>query len=92
MLEPRDPSPRLADGAACASLSEADCAWRKLFFSVVPCITDSPRDLEALLRAAAEAGATMEWGRLTCHPLFLKPCSQRFFFLSSKQFPQLADN
>jgi len=42
---------------------------------VLPEITDRPRDLEALVRAASEAGAKY----IYANPLFLKPCSAAIF-------------
>jgi DNA repair photolyase len=56
---------------------------------VLPGITDSPKDLEALVRAAAEAGAH----HLFAGPLFLKPCSAAVFLpFLEKQFPELSEN
>jgi DNA repair photolyase len=53
---------------------------------VLPGITDAPRDLEALVKAAAEAGAKS----LFAMPLFLKPCSASVFLpFLEKEFPQL---
>src|SRR5207237_6070578 len=55
---------------------------------VVPGITDSPRDLEALVRATAEAGGKY----IYANPLFLKPCSAAIFLpFVEKGFPQLVD-
>jgi len=42
---------------------------------VLPEITDQPRDLEALVKAASEAGAK----HIFANPLFLKPCSAAVF-------------
>jgi DNA repair photolyase len=56
---------------------------------VIPGITDSPRDLEALVRAAAEAGAQ----HVFANPLFLKPCSAAVFLpFLEQEFPQLAES
>jgi DNA repair photolyase len=56
---------------------------------VIPGITDSPKDLEALVRTAAEAGADYVFA----NPLFLKPCSAAVFLPFLEQhFPHLADN
>jgi DNA repair photolyase len=53
---------------------------------VLPGITDKPRDLDALVRAAAEAGAT----NIFANPLFLKPCSRAVFLPFIKErFPDL---
>jgi DNA repair photolyase len=56
---------------------------------VLPGITDQPKDLEAVVRAAAEAGARGVYS----NPLFLKPCSEKVFmpFLQEK-FPHLVEN
>ena len=56
---------------------------------MIPGITDSPADLEALIRAAAEAGAEYVFA----NPLFLKPCSAAVFLPFVKEnFPHLAAN
>jgi DNA repair photolyase len=56
---------------------------------VVPGITDSPRDLEALVRATAEAGGKY----IYANPLFLKPCSAAVFLpFVEKEFPHLVDS
>src|ERR1700690_1147653 len=53
----------------------------------MPEITDSPRDLEAVVRATAEAGGK----HVFANPLFLKPCSAAVFLpFLEKEFPQLA--
>jgi DNA repair photolyase len=53
---------------------------------VIPGITDSPRDLEAVVRATAEAGGKY----IFANSLFLKPCSAAIFmpFLEA-EFPHL---
>ena len=54
---------------------------------VIPGITDSLRNLEALVRATAEAGGK----HIFANPLFLKPCSAAVFMpFLEKEFPQLA--
>jgi DNA repair photolyase len=56
---------------------------------VVPGITDSPRDLENLIHAAADAGADYVFA----NALFLKPCSAAVFLPFLEQnFPHLATN
>jgi DNA repair photolyase len=56
---------------------------------VLPGITDSPKDLESLVRAAAKAGAH----HIFAGPLFLKPCSAAVFLpFLEKQFPHLVEN
>jgi DNA repair photolyase len=56
---------------------------------VLPGITDSPADLEALVREAAAAGAR----HIFANPLFLKPCSAAVFLPFVEQhFPALVAN
>jgi DNA repair photolyase len=56
---------------------------------VLPGITDQPQDLEAVIRAAAEAGAD----HLFANPLFLKPSSAAVFLPFIEQnFPHLVEN
>jgi DNA repair photolyase len=56
---------------------------------VIPEITDSPRDLEALVRAMVEAGGK----HIFANPLFLKPCSAAVFMpFLEREFPHLAEN
>jgi DNA repair photolyase len=56
---------------------------------VLPEITDSPRDLEALVRATADAGGKY----IFANPLFLKPCSAAIFLpFLEKEFPNLVQN
>src|SRR5262249_504402 len=55
---------------------------------VLPEITDHPRDLEALVKAAAAAGAK----NVFAMPLFLKPCSAAVFLpFLEEHFPALVD-
>ena len=54
---------------------------------VPPRITDAPKQLEAVVRAAAAAKAS----HIYANPLFLKPCSAAVFLPFLKEhFPQLA--
>ena len=85
ILEPRAPRPDLRlDTIRQLSLlgirAGVSCA------PVIPGITDSPRDLDALVRAARDAGASF----LFANPLNLRPCSFAVFmpFLEEK-FPAL---
>jgi DNA repair photolyase len=56
---------------------------------VLPGITDSPRDLEALVRATAKAGGK----HIYANPLFLKPCSSAVFMpFLEKEFPELVES
>jgi DNA repair photolyase len=55
----------------------------------VPEITDSPRDLDALVKAAGEAGAKY----IFANALFLKPCSAAVFMPFLKEhFPTLVEH
>jgi DNA repair photolyase len=56
---------------------------------VLPGITDVSRDLEALVAAAAKAGAKTVFA----NPLFLKPCSASVFLpFLEKEFPHLVQS
>jgi DNA repair photolyase len=86
ILEPRAPRPDLRLDAVRA-LSQAGLRVGVSCSPVVPGITDSPKDLEAVIRAAAEAGADYVFA----NPLFLKPCSAAIFLPFLEQnFPHLA--
>ena len=88
ILEPRAPRPDLRLETI-RKLSEAGLRVGMSGSPVLPGITDSPKDLEALVRAAAEAGAS----HLFAGPLFLKPCSAAVFLpFLEKQFPHLVLN
>ncbi len=86
ILEPRAPRPDLRLDAVRA-LARAGVRVGLSCSPVVPGITDAPKDLEALIRAAAESGADYVFA----NPLFLKPCSAAVFlpFLEAN-FPHLA--
>ncbi len=88
ILEPRAPRPDLRLDAVRA-LRQAGLRVGVSCSPVVPGITDSPKDLEAVIRAAAEAGADYVFA----NPLFLKPCSAAIFLPFLEQnFPRLAEN
>jgi DNA repair photolyase len=88
ILEPRAPRPDLRMDAVRA-LSQAGLRVGVSCSPVVPGITDSPKDLEAVIRAAAEAGGDYVFA----NPLFLKPCSAAVFLPFLEQnFPHLAEN
>jgi len=56
---------------------------------VLPLITDGPGDLEALVKAASEAGAKYVYA----NPLFLKPCSAAVFMpFLEEHFPSLVEH
>jgi DNA repair photolyase len=86
LLEPRAPRPDLRL-AAVRALREAGLAAGVFSMPVLPGLTDREEDLEAIARAAKEAGA--QW--FTAGVLFLMPSSLKEFlpFLEEK-FPRLA--
>lgn len=85
ILEPRAPRPDLRFTAvqkliAAGIQTSVNCA------PVLPGITDSPKELESVVRSAAEAGALS----VAAIPLFLKPCSQKIFMpFLQENFPHL---
>src|ERR1700689_3849924 len=88
ILAPRAPRPDLRLDAVRA-LNEAGLRVGVSCSPVLPGITDSPADLEALVRTAAEAGAHHAFA----NPLFLKPCSAAVFLPFLKEnFPSLAES
>ncbi len=86
-LEPRAPRPDLRLEAVrqlnlAGVYAGVNCA------PVLPEITDRPRDLEALVKAASEAGAKY----IFPSPLFLKPCSAAVFLpFLEENFPALVE-
>jgi DNA repair photolyase len=88
VLEPRAPRPDLRLQAV-SMLAQAGIPTGINCAPVLPGLTDAPADLEAIVKAGAEAGATSVWAS----PLFLKPCSAKVFlpFLQEK-FPHLVAN
>jgi DNA repair photolyase len=85
ILEPRAPRPDLRLEAM-QKLSQAGIAAGVICAPVLPGITDSPRDLEALVRATAQADGKY----IYANSLFLKPCSSAVFMpFLEKEFPQL---
>src|SRR5579872_7541426 len=88
LLEPRAPRPDLRLEAM-RKLNQAGIAAGVICAPVLPGITDSPRDLEALVRATAQAGGK----HVYANPLFLKPCSAAVFLpFLEKEFPQLVES
>jgi len=85
ILEPRAPRPDLRLEAV-KQLNLAGVPAGVICAPVLPGITDAPRDLEALVAAAANVKAKY----IFANPLFLKPCSASVFlpFLEEK-FPHL---
>jgi DNA repair photolyase len=85
ILEPRAPRPDLRLEAV-RQLNLAEVAAGVICAPVLPGITDAPSDLEALVEAAAHAGAKS----IFANPLFLKPCSASVFLpFVETEFPQL---
>jgi len=85
LLEPRAPRPDLRL-AAIKKLSEAGIAVGALASPLIPGITDSEGELEALAQAAKEAGA--QW--IASGVLFLMPSSAKQFLPFLKErFPRL---
>ncbi|MGA3107399.1 MAG: radical SAM protein, partial [Terriglobales bacterium] len=86
-LEPRAPRPDLRLEAV-RQLNLAGVDSGVICAPVLPEITDHPRDLEALVKAASEAEAKY----IYANPLFLKPCSAAVFFpFLEEQFPALVE-
>jgi DNA repair photolyase len=87
-LEPRAPRPDLRLGAV-RQLNLAGINAGVICAPVLPEITDHPRDLEALVKAASEAGAKY----IYANALFLKPCSAAIFLPFLEQhFPALVSH
>jgi DNA repair photolyase len=88
ILEPRAPRPDLRLEAV-RQLNLAGVPAGVICAPVLPGITDPPRDLEALVEAAARVGAKA----IFANPLFLKPCSASVFLpFLEKEFPQLVQS
>ena len=86
LLEPRAPRPELRLAAA-RQLAEAGIQVGVFPNPIMPLLTDSEESLDAVGRAAAEAGATFLGGG----PLFLKPCAKQVFLpFVERHFPRLA--
>ncbi len=86
LLEPKAPPPakRLA---AISELARAGIHVGVNLMPILPGITDSPRSLDAVARAAAQAGARSLYGNL----LFLMPSAMREFMpFLEREFPRLA--
>ena len=88
ILEPRAPRPDLRLDAV-RQLNAAGINVGVSCSPVLPGITDSPAALEALVSAAAAAGAR----HIFANPLFLKPCSAAVFLpFIEQQFPKLVES
>jgi DNA repair photolyase len=88
LLEPRAPRPDLRLETV-RKLSESGIHTGVSCAPVLPGISDSARELEALVRAVAAAGGKYVFA----NPLFLKPCSAAVFFpFLEKEFPELMES
>ncbi|HTA22702.1 MAG TPA: radical SAM protein [Terriglobales bacterium] len=88
ILEPRAPRPDLRLQAL-RKLTEAGVPAGVICAPVLPGITDSPKDLEAVVRAVSEAGGKYVFA----NSLFLKPCSAAVFMpFLEKEFPRLVES
>jgi len=86
-LEPRAPRPDLRLEAV-RQLNLAGVDAGVICAPVLPEITDRPRDLEALVKAARGVGAKY----IYANPLFLKPCSAAVFLpFVAEHFPALVE-
>jgi DNA repair photolyase len=87
-LEPRAPRPDLRLEAV-RKLNDSGVNAAVICAPVLPGITDDPADLEALVKAAAEANAKYVYA----NPLFLKPCAAKMFLPFVEQhFPALLES
>jgi DNA repair photolyase len=87
-LEPRAPRPDLRLDAL-RKLAEAGIDVGVICAPVLPGINDAPAQLDALARAAAQAGAR----HFYANPLFLKPCSSAIFLpFLEQEFPSLVED
>jgi DNA repair photolyase len=85
ILEPRAPRPDLRLEAL-RKLRDAGVGGGVICAPVLPGITDSPKQLEAVVRGAAEAKANYVYA----NSLFLKPCSAAVFLpFLRENFPKL---
>ena len=85
LLEPRAPRPDLRF-AAVKKLVAAGISTSVNCAPILPGITDSPKDLESVVREAAAVCATS----VAAIPLFLKPCSAKVFMpFLAEHFPHL---
>jgi len=88
ILEPRAPRPDLRLEAM-TRLNQAGVPAGVICAPVLPGITDSPRELEKLVRTVAEAGGKY----IFANSLFLKPCSAAVFMpFLEKEFPHLVES
>jgi len=87
ILEPRTPRPDLRLEVL-RKLTQAGIRAGVIVAPVMPGISDSPQQLDALVKAAKEAGAHY----IFANALFLKPCSEAIFMpWLEREFPALAE-
>jgi DNA repair photolyase len=85
ILEPRAPRPDLRMKAV-QQLNQSGVPAGVICAPVIPGITDSAPDLDALVKATRDAGGRY----IFANPLFLKPCSAAIFLpWLEKEFPHL---
>ena len=85
ILEPRAPRPDLRL-AAVTALARAGIHAGVICAPVLPGITDTPRNLDTVVKKAAAAEARF----IYTNPLFLKPCSEKIFLpFLHEHFPHL---
>ncbi len=85
VLEPRAPRPDLRLDAV-RELAVSGLRTGVICAPVLPGITDSPKALDALVRATKDAGGKY----IYANPLFLKPCTASVFLpFLEQEFPQL---
>ena len=85
LVEPLAPRPELRLNAV-RKLADAGIGVTVLGNPVMPFITDTDENLDAVAAAAAHAGAVS----FSAHALFLKPCSKAVFMpFIEERFPQL---
>ena len=88
LLEPRAPRPDLRLDVI-RRLNQAGVPAGAICAPVVPGITDSPEQLDALVGAIKQAGGRY----IYANPLFLKPCSAQVFLpFLAQHFPQLIES
>ena len=84
-VEPGTPAPR-ARLEVCRTLTDAGIGCGVLMAPILPCLSDSPSQLEATVRAIAEAGAR----RVTPIVLHLRPGAREWYFAwLEREHPEL---
>lgn len=84
-VEPGTPAPRARLGV-CRTLTDAGIGCGVLMAPILPCLSDSPSQLEATVRAIAEAGAR----HVTPIVLHLRPGAREWYFAwLEREHPEL---